>query len=171
MEEYLDADEVVFASPISRRENTKEKDTPSPLHKPNLPNNILNIHNSNTTNNTSSKLWALGKQSLDDDRVFKFEEEERSPVKQPYSAPFGEMRDKKKDKSTKKLNFKSRWDSPETSEDDSEDEDKENRRVNSGSCKTTLDFLEIEAKLQQMKIDKKIEREAEPYTRLVCTFL
>lgn len=163
MEAYLDEEET-FSIPIIRE--TKDKDKKSPIHKPNPPNNI-------NTNNT--KLWALAKQANDEDdeRVFKFEEEDRSsPIKQP-SNPYGEIRDKKKDVlKGKKLNFTSKWESPETSssEEDQSDEDKENknnrsniRRENSGSCKTTLDFLEIEAKLQQMKLEKEIAS----YTRLV----
>lgn len=146
MEAYLDEEEVVFSSPIARRHTDttkpKDKDTQPPLKSPAKP----------------AKLWALGKQTLDDERVFRFEEEE-SPAKQ-RGAHRGT-----KGKNTNSRVY-SRWDysssDSENSQTTSDDED--NKENVSSNIK---ELIEIEEKLSKIKLEK----EQESSTRLVCSFV
>lgn len=146
MEAYLDEEEVVFSSPIARRHadttKPKDKDTQPPLKSPAKP----------------AKLWALGKQTLDDERVFRFEEEE-SPAKQR-----GAHRGTKGKNANSRVY--SRWDysssDSENSQTTSDDED--NKENVSSNIK---ELIEIEEKLSKIKLEK----EQESSTRLVCSFV
>jgi hypothetical protein len=148
MEAYLDG-EVVFSSPICTRKND------SPPHATKDPRLMLRQPRS------PSALWALGRQTMDGDRVFRFEEEEKSPIKQQLA--FIEMRDKKK---TEKKLGKSRWESAESEESQEEeerDDDKENTPYNTTNHAKRLEFLEIEEQLSKLKLEKEVAS----FTKLV----
>lgn len=105
--------------------------------------------------------------------MFKFDEEEKSPIKALNPSPYTEMRERHKDKKkSKKKAVKSRWDT------DSEDEDKENVEVNAGgpatpvfmrnrSCSSSYVDEEVEL-LEQQMANIKIAKQEDDYKRLVC---
>ena len=156
MEAYIDEDEVVFSSPIGRRNsNTISATTTRDRQQ-------QDTINSPTRATTTSKLWALGKQTLDEERVFKFDEEERSPAKQQQRVTQRETRGKK---TKSRVVCSSRWDSSSETEtsieverDDGEEHNKENEPSN------IKDLQEIEQKLAKIKLEKGLESS----TRLVC---
>jgi hypothetical protein len=176
MEAYLDED-VVFSSPIkdiSNKENTaphhsnqaagSPKDTPE--CSPKLPH---------ATSRPLPKLWALGKQAHDEERVFRFEEEE-SPAKPLNPAPlFTEFREKRKEKH-KKATIKSKWDSDsdrESVEGDKENINTANKPSNANLSPSFIAELDLltqnvaEIKIVQSKIKIGKEKKKD-YKRLVC---
>jgi hypothetical protein len=154
MEAYLDEEEVVFSSPIGRRHT---ETLPMPTNDKDA---ILN-----SPQTTTSKLWAMGKQSGDDERVFKFDEEE-SPAK-----PVVVQRETRGKKTKSRIRVSSRWDDSSSSSDSdhylaaTSEEDKENCNKKENRSANIKELIEIEQSLAKIKLDKEVEAS----TRLVCS--
>lgn len=135
-----------------------QKDKPQALRQPRTPSRAL------------AKLWALGKQTQDDERVFIFEEEEKSPIKQQPSP--SRYRNKKKEvkEKKKKTVIKTKWNDSESDDDDKyKNADKENsNNAPKSTVRVNLNFAEDLELLEQRIANIKLEKERNEYMRMVC---
>ncbi len=190
MEVYIDYPnnddtETTFSSPI--------KSLSKNINKENIKPNTITTNNRNNNNNNNnnakkqlrtptkaSRLWAVGKGERDDERVFTFEEEEKSPIKpSPIKLKhlaiifpeYGDMVQQQESNANanvkKNVTLQTRWDRMTSVDEDQgqgqaqgkKEEEEEKRR------QTSLD--DDLAVIQKKIAAIKIEKEKEDHRRLV----